>query len=130
MARVVKKHEVRKKEFLDTAQELFFSRGYEQTSVETIIKKIGLSKGSFYYYFKSKEDLLDQLTIRVSERILREIQKVTQKKDLNATEKLNQAYQVVGNIKLKNMALMKVLLETLDKKNIFFNTKLLPIVQN
>jgi len=127
---VVKKHEVRKKEFLDTAQELFFSRGYEQTSVETIIKKIGLSKGSFYYYFKSKEDLLDQLTIRVSERILREIQKVTQKKDLNATEKLNQAYQVVGNIKLKNMALMKVLLETLDKKNIFFNTKLLPIVQN
>lgn len=127
---MVKKHEVRKKEFLDTAQELFFSRGYEQTSVETIIKKIGLSKGSFYYYFKSKEDLLDQLTIRVSERILREIQKVTQKKDLNATEKLNQAYQVVGNIKLKNMALMKVLLETLDKKNIFFNTKLLPIVQN
>ena len=130
MARVVKKHEVRKKEFLDTAQELFFSRGYEQTSVETIIKKIGLSKGSFYYYFKSKEDLLDQLTIRVSERILREIQKVAQRKDLNATEKLNQAYQVVGNIKLKNMALMKVLLETLDKKNIFFNTKLLPIVQN
>lgn len=125
MARVIKKHDVRKKEFLNTAQELFFSRGYEQTSVEAIIKKIGLSKGSFYYYFKSKEDLLDQLTIRMSEKILKEIQKVVQREDLNATEKLNQTYQVAGNVKLKNIALMKVLLNTLyDEKNIFFRHKI------
>ncbi|MGB6371054.1 MAG: TetR/AcrR family transcriptional regulator, partial [Atribacterota bacterium] len=59
MVRIIKKYDERRTEFLDTAQELFFTKGYEQTAVETIIKKMGLSKGTFYYYFKSKEDLLD-----------------------------------------------------------------------
>jgi len=61
MVRITKEYHVRKNELLDTAQELFFTQGYEQTTVETIIQKVGVSKGTFYYYFKSKEDLLDKL---------------------------------------------------------------------
>ena len=76
MARIIKKHDERKTEFLDTAQELFFTKGYEKTSVEAIIKKMGLSKGTFYYYFKSKEGLLDALIERLSEKILEEVKKL------------------------------------------------------
>jgi len=39
MARTIKKYDERRTEFLNTAQELFFTKGYEQTSVEDIIKK-------------------------------------------------------------------------------------------
>ncbi|MCK4578956.1 MAG: TetR/AcrR family transcriptional regulator, partial [Candidatus Marinimicrobia bacterium] len=54
MARVLKEYDERKTEFLDAARELFYSLGYEQTSVNTIIEKVGVSKGTFYHYFKSK----------------------------------------------------------------------------
>ncbi|GAH49469.1 unnamed protein product [marine sediment metagenome] len=84
MARITKEYHVRKNELLDTAQELFFTKGYKQTSIESIIKKIGVAKGTFYYYFKSKEDLLDKLTYKMSKKILEEVKKIVEKDDLNA----------------------------------------------
>ena len=125
MARIIKKHDERKTEFLDTAQELFFTKGYEQTAVETIIKKMGLSKGTFYYYFKSKEDLLDELVKRLSEKILEEVRKIVDREDLDAIAKLNRAYAVTRSVKLENLELLKVLLKMLyDDKNILFRFKI------
>ena len=125
MARIIKKHDERKTEFLNTAQELFFTQGYDQTSVESIIRKIGLSKGTFYYYFKSKEDLLDALIERLSEKILEEVKKIADRQDLDAITKLNRAYAVTRSIKLENLELLKVLLKVLyDDKNISFRFKI------
>lgn len=39
------------------AQELMTGRGYSATSVDTIVQKAGVAKGSFYHAFKSKEEL-------------------------------------------------------------------------
>ncbi|MDH3699286.1 MAG: TetR/AcrR family transcriptional regulator [Flavobacteriaceae bacterium] len=36
--------------------ELFYQNGYHNTSVDDILKKLDLSKGAFYYHFKSKEE--------------------------------------------------------------------------
>lgn len=36
--------------------ELFYQNGYHNTSVDDILKKLSLSKGAFYYHFRSKED--------------------------------------------------------------------------
>lgn len=36
--------------------ELFYAKGYYNTSVDDILKELSLSKGAFYYHFKSKED--------------------------------------------------------------------------
>ena len=66
MVRISKDYDVRKQEFLDAAQKLFYEQGYDQTSVNTIIDAVGVSKGTFYHYFKSKEDLLDALAERVA----------------------------------------------------------------
>lgn len=43
---------------LDKAQELILERGYENVSIDDIVSACGLTKGAFYYNFKSKKDLL------------------------------------------------------------------------
>ena len=54
----MKKGELRRQEILDTAERLFLSRGYEQTSVQDILDEMGLSKGGFYHHFDTKMALL------------------------------------------------------------------------
>ena len=67
MARISKAYQERKKEIMDTAQMLFYTIGYDAVTVNTIIATIGISKGTFYHYFKSKEQLLDELVERFTE---------------------------------------------------------------
>ncbi len=117
MARITKEYRERKNELLDTAQEIFLTKGYKQTSVESIIKKVGVAKGTFYYYFKSKEDLLDKLVKRMTSKIRVEIKKIVEKKDLDAISKLEKAYSVAGNIKLENIHLIKLMLKILYEKD-------------
>lgn len=50
-----------KQQIIDAAWELFYKNGYENTTVNDIIKKVHTSKGGFYYYFKAKEELLNSL---------------------------------------------------------------------
>ena len=50
-----------RQKIIDTAWELFYKNGYENTTVNDIIREVGTSKGGFYYYFKAKEDLLNSL---------------------------------------------------------------------
>ena len=50
-----------KEEIKDAAWELFYEKGYEETTVNDIIKKANTSKGGFYYYFKAKDELLNSL---------------------------------------------------------------------
>ena len=44
-----------------TGLELFYQKGYYNTSVDDILKKLSLSKGAFYYHFSSKEDFFIQI---------------------------------------------------------------------
>ena len=46
-----------KKRILAAAKELFLARGYAATTVDAICEKAEMTKGSFYYFFDSKEDL-------------------------------------------------------------------------
>jgi len=125
MTRILKTYHERKDEFLDTAQQLFFSQGYDQTSVDAIIRKMGLSKGTFYYYFKSKEDLLDKLTCKMGDKILEEVKKIADREDLDAVDKLNKAFAATRNVKLENIELLKVLIKVLyDDRNLFFRYKI------
>ena len=60
MPRPKKDPEIRRKEFIDAAQKLFFSRGFKSVSVQDVLKAVGeraVSPSVFYYYFESKEAL-------------------------------------------------------------------------
>lgn len=50
-----------KRKIVDAAWKLFYEQGFENTTVEEIIFESNTSKGSFYHYFKGKEDLLGSL---------------------------------------------------------------------
>lgn len=58
MTRITKDPEVRRKEFIEAARELFMEKGFDQTSISDITSKVGMSHGSFFYYFKSKNDMM------------------------------------------------------------------------
>lgn len=51
----------RKELLLQTAYELFLNKGYDSVSVDEIIKKACIAKGTYYYYFKSKEETLEEV---------------------------------------------------------------------
>ena len=54
-----KKGEGNRQRIIDAADQLFFKRGFNQTSFQDISDATGIPRGNFYYYFKTKEDILD-----------------------------------------------------------------------
>lgn len=52
-----------KDRIIDTAWSLFREQGFGETTINDIINAARISKGTFYYYFRSKDDLLDTLSV-------------------------------------------------------------------
>ena len=57
----VEKKEAKKDRIIEKSMELFKENGYHATKVETITKALGISKGNFYTYFNSKEEVLYEI---------------------------------------------------------------------
>ena len=68
--RVVKEAAERRKEILDAAEQLFAAKGYDKTSTNDILEKVGIARGTLYYHFKSKEDILDAMIERVNASLI------------------------------------------------------------
>ncbi len=115
MARIVKKAEERRKEILQKAQELFYRHGYTNTTVSMVIEALQISKGAFYHYFKSKEELLDSLADILSQNIRSKIETVVKDTSLNAIDKLNKMYYESGSYKIENIDFILVITEALYK---------------
>lgn len=67
--RVSKPPQERRTELLLAARQLFDQRGVEKTKVSDIVGQIGVSQGVFYYYFPSKENIVDEVVRQVSSEI-------------------------------------------------------------
>jgi len=72
-----------------TALELFVRNGYHATSITDIMKRVGLTKGSFYAHFKSKGDMLLLMIERYRARYLDEVIRIAAEAEGNALDKLN-----------------------------------------
>ena len=68
--RIVKEAQERKNEILDVAERLFCSKGFDNTSTNDILNEIGIARGTLYYHFKSKEDILDAMIERLTNQIV------------------------------------------------------------
>ena len=51
----------RRNEFIDAAEKLFKENGVVDTTINAIVKEMDVAKGLFYYYFKSKDDVIDAI---------------------------------------------------------------------
>jgi len=59
MKRITKGPEERRRELIDTAERLFMEKGYEHTAISDIVKELNIAQGTVYYYFRSKEEILE-----------------------------------------------------------------------
>lgn len=90
--RVVKEHDERKNEIIDTAERLFAAKGYEQCSVNDILTEIGIAKGTFYHYFKSKEEVLDAVIDKATGMIAERVTEVANNPNLASDDKVLQIF--------------------------------------
>lgn len=86
--RIIKKYDERRNEILDTAERLFRAKGYEKCTVNDILKEVAIAKGTFYYYFKSKEEVMDAIVLRYKEIVISRAEKILRKDDISSKEKL------------------------------------------
>jgi len=59
MVRIVKKAAERRSDIVESARQLFRTKGYDKTTIQDVMDQLGIAKGTVYHYFKSKEELLE-----------------------------------------------------------------------
>lgn len=93
--RVIKEYDERRNEILDTAQRLFYEKGYEKCTVNDILKEVAIAKGTFYYYFKSKEEVMDAVVLRYKEIIVSRAEAIIKMDTVSPVEKLLQVFMAM-----------------------------------
>jgi AcrR family transcriptional regulator len=79
----------RYEEVLRAAGEVFAEKGYEVSSTQDIADRLGILKGSLYYYTESKESLLFELVEETLRRGLRQVERIA-RQDKPAVERLRE----------------------------------------
>ncbi len=87
--RIVKAAEERKQEILDAAERLFEVKGFEGTSISNILEETGIARGTLYYHFKSKEELLDAVIERMLERMTARAGEIVSRKEIPVLQRFN-----------------------------------------
>ncbi|AUD25917.1 TetR/AcrR family transcriptional regulator [Bacillus cereus group sp. BC251] len=86
--RIIKEYEERRKEILETAERLFLTKGYTKTTVNDILKEIGIAKGTFYHYFKSKVEVMDEIIMRIIKEDVAKAKVIVSNPNIPVLEKL------------------------------------------
>ena len=89
--RIVKEAEERREEILDAAEKLFAAKGFDNTSTGDILDAVGIARGTLYYHFKSKEDILDGVIQRITGRLMQDAGEIVRQKELPVLERLTKA---------------------------------------
>ncbi len=123
---------------MKVAGELFAKKGYEETSVNDILKQIGIAKGTFYHHFKSKEDVLNTFLDLYFKQFAQYMKQLIQDEKLNAIEKfkiiMSKSYNFTKGKKRISADLLQeknaiMLVKIQKKKIIIFAPLLLEIVE-
>ena len=77
----MKKGEESRQRLIECAAELFWKNGYSATGISEILKQTGLPKGSFFFYFKSKDDLATAVTEYYQKILLEQFRSSSQGND-------------------------------------------------
>jgi AcrR family transcriptional regulator len=78
----------KKQQIIDVALKCFADKGYQSTSIQEIADALGMAKGSLYFYFKSKEDLLVSICKHHFDLMLKDFRSIMENSGLAPRDKL------------------------------------------
>ncbi|MEZ4237597.1 MAG: TetR/AcrR family transcriptional regulator [Myxococcota bacterium] len=88
-------HDARRSEILDAAARLVGERGYTRVSLQDVLDAVGMSKGSFYHYFRSKQDIAEALIERAVAPVEEGLRALVADRALTGSEKLQRHFRGV-----------------------------------
>ncbi|MER1987331.1 MAG: TetR/AcrR family transcriptional regulator [Solibacillus sp.] len=81
--------------------DLFDKKGFSKTSIQDIVDTIGVTKGTFYYYFKSKQELLMDIHLNYIKELLSEQEVILNDEYLSNKVKMHKLiYLIIKDIKI------------------------------
>ena len=83
--------EQRREEFINAAEKLFKKNGVVETTVNAIVKEVDVAKGLFYYYFKSKNDVIEAISEKYNDSFKKKINEHSS--SLNYDDELNECVE-------------------------------------
>jgi TetR/AcrR family transcriptional regulator, cholesterol catabolism regulator len=101
MPRVVKHPDIRRAELLDRASALFAQRGYDNVSLNDLIADAGVSKGAFYHWFPSKDELITALAQRSARDQFAAIEGAIARCGGDALDRLNALLRAGFDVKMR-----------------------------
>lgn len=98
-------------ELIEISEKLFIKKGYEKTTVSDIVKRAKVAQGTFYYYFKTKEEILDLITEKYININVQVYEKIANEKGTNALEKIIKIFQFSSSFRKNRKSLIQYLHE-------------------
>lgn len=115
-----------KHNILETAMRLFDEKGLENVKVEDVVKEVGVTRGAFYHYFKSREELIASVMYKAFEESDDNPYLLAYKqKGLNALEKLRFAAKLSLRSHLDMSESMRVQIKKLSSDPIIFKSEMI-----
>jgi AcrR family transcriptional regulator len=91
--------EERKDQILDAASEVFVEKGVHEARMDDIVKESGLSKGTLYWYFKSKDEIVLSIFERIFSREFQELEKLVESEGTAAERLLGYTENVIDDVR-------------------------------
>src|ERR1700694_243872 len=107
----IETHKVRRDAFLDVAQRLIETKGYEQMSIQDVLDELETSRGALYHYFDSKQALLDGVVDRFADRGMSAVAPIMADPDLPALRKLERVLGGIASFKAEQKQLVLAIME-------------------
>lgn len=76
---------------LDVSEELFYSKGYSETSMAEIQNEVGIARGTLYYHFNTKENILDEVILRQIDKAFSKLDKISKDNTLSISQRLTKS---------------------------------------
>jgi AcrR family transcriptional regulator len=118
-------HAERREAFLDAAQRLIQTKGYEQMSIQDVLDVLGASRGAFYHYFESKAALLEAVLDRMVDAVMASTEPILADPSLRAAEKFTALFATIARYKNERRDLILAVMQVwLSDENAIVREKL------